>query len=71
MGRFLGGFQDQVAQILTGRILQQKTDRKFDYTLTVLTREEARFEVMEEYIRRRQNTVAEFIAMQLILELFE
>ena len=63
MGRFLGGFQYQVVQLLTGRVLQQRTDRKWEYTSTVLAREEAGFEVMEEYIRRRQNTVAEFIAI--------
>ena len=29
MGRVMGGFQDQVAQRLTGRIKQQKTERKW------------------------------------------
>ena len=33
MGRYLGGFQDQVMQQITGGILQKKTDGKWEYTL--------------------------------------
>ena len=34
-------------------------------------REEAGFELMETYIRRRQNAVAQYIAMRPILDLCE
>ena len=58
MGRVLGGFQDQVVRRLTGRLLWQKTEGKWDYTSVVAAREETVFHTMEEYIRRRYNTVA-------------
>ena len=32
LGRFLGGFQDQVARRLMGRLPWRKTDRKWEYT---------------------------------------
>ena len=46
MGRVLGGFQDQVARRLTGRLLRQKTDRKWEYTSEVMAREEAGFQIV-------------------------
>ena len=52
MGRVLGGLQDQVAQRLTGRLAQQKTERKWEYTSASTAREEAGFQMMEQYIRR-------------------
>ena len=51
-GQSTGGFQDQVAQQLTGRLTQQKTERKWEYTLAATAREEAGFQMMEQYIRR-------------------
>ena len=39
MGRALGGFQDQVAQRLMGRLLRRKPDRKWKYTLVAEARE--------------------------------
>ena len=71
MGRALGGFQDQVTRRLTGRILRQKTDRKWTYTSVTTAREEAGLQKMEEYIRRHQNTVEQYIAMQSLLDLCE
>ena len=62
MGRVLGGFQDQVARRLTGRLPRRRLDRRQEYTLVEAAREEAGFEPMETYIRRRQNTVAQYIA---------
>ena len=38
MGRDLGGFQDQVEILLTGRILRRKPDRKWNCTLVVTAR---------------------------------
>ena len=48
MGRVLGGFQDQVAIRLAGRIPRQRTDKKWEYTSEAAAREEAGFEAMEE-----------------------
>ena len=45
---FLGGFQDQVERRLTGRILQWKTDGKWEYTLAAMEREEAQSQMMEK-----------------------
>ena len=62
MGRVLGGFQDQVAQILTGQTLQRRADEKWEYTTAATAREEEGFETIEEYIRKSQNTVAQYIS---------
>ena len=53
MGRFWEGFQDQVARQLTGRLPQQQTYIKWEYTLATAEIEEAVSEVMEAYIWRR------------------
>ena len=58
MGRVLGGFQDQVAQCLMGWILHQEKDGNWEYTLAKMSREEVGLQTMDEYIRRRHNTVA-------------
>ena len=62
--RALGGFKDQVARRLTERLPLQKPERKWTYNLSSTEREEAGFLTMEEYIRRRQNTVAQYIDTQ-------
>ena len=62
MGQILGGFQYQVVRRLTGRLPRRWTDSKWEYTLAAVAREEAGFEEMEEYIQRRKNMVAQFIA---------
>ena len=49
-GMALGGFQDQVAQRLTGQVPRQKTDGKCNYKSAATAREEAGFQMMEEYI---------------------
>ena len=62
MGRVLGEFQDQVEQLLTGRLSQRHTDGTLVYTSAAVARGEAVFKAMEEYIWRSQNIVAQFIA---------
>ena len=57
IGRVLGFFQDQVAQRLTGRLPRRKTNRKWEFTSGEKTRGVAGFQMMEQYIRRQQNTV--------------
>ena len=56
---------------MTGRILQRQEDSIWEYTLTAAAREEAGFKAMGEYIWRRQNTVAHFIAIRSMMELCE
>ena len=58
MGKALGGFQDQVERRLTGRPPQRELDGKWIYTSAATAQEKARFLKVEEYIRRRQNTIA-------------
>ena len=53
MGRVLGGFQDQVARRLMGRLPQRRSDRIWDYTSAVAAREEVGFKLMETYIQRK------------------
>ena len=45
-----GGLQDQVARRLAGMLLWWWIDSKWEYNSAALAREEAGFEVMEEYI---------------------
>ena len=71
MGRFLGVFQDQVAQQLTGRILQRRLYRKWEYTLVEAARAGLGFELMTAYIWRRQNTFVQYISTQFLLGLCE
>ena len=47
------------------------TDGARKYTLAVSAREAAGFLIMEEYFRRLQNTVAQYIATQSLLYLCE
>ena len=71
MGQVLRIFQDQVDWRLTGQLLRQRLDWKWEYTLTATARAEAGFEPMETYIRRRKNTVVRYIATRFLLELCE
>ena len=70
MGKALEGFQTQVARRLTGQIPQRTTDGKWIYTLAAAAREEAGFLTMEGYVRRFQNTVAQYIATRSLLDLW-
>ena len=62
MRRVLGGFQDQVAQRLTGRLPQWRLDGKCEYTSEKATRVEAGLKTMETHIRKIQNMVVQYIA---------
>ena len=69
MGKSLGGVQTQVDRRLTGRLLQRTLDRSWRYTLAAAAaREEAVFLTMEEYIRRQQNRVSQYIATRSLLD---
>ena len=71
LGLVLGVFLYQMAQQLTVQLLQRRADRKWEYTTTVTARAEAGFDMMEVYIRQSQNMVAQYIAVQLLLNLCE
>ena len=60
-----------MARQLTGWLLRRTPDGKWINTLAAKTREEDGFLTMEEYIRRCQNTVAQYIATQSLLDLCE
>ena len=62
MGKALEGFQYLVERQLTGRLPRRTPDGKWTHILVATAREEAGFLTMEEYIRRRQNTVTQDIA---------
>ena len=62
MGKDLGGLQTQVEIFLTGRILRRTTYGTWRYNSAATAREAAGFLTMEEYVRRRQNKVAQYIA---------
>ena len=66
MGRVLGFFQDQVVRKPKGRLPWRRLDRKWYYTSV-----DAGFELTETYIQRSQNTVTQYIATQLLLEICE
>ena len=56
---------------MTGNIPQRTTDGTWRYTLAAAAREAAGFLTMVEYIRRRQNMVAQYIATRSLLDLCE
>ena len=62
MVKALGGFQTQVERRLTGRLPRRTPYGKWTYTSAETSREEAGFLTMEEFVRRRQNTVVQYIA---------
>ena len=70
-GTVPGGFQDQVARILIGKLPWRRLDRKWEYTSAEAEISEAGFEPMETYIQRGHNTVAQYIATRLLLDLCE
>ena len=62
MVKDLGGFQAQMMRRLTGRLPRRTPGGKWTYTLTTTSQEDAGLLTMAEYIRRFQNTVAQYIA---------
>ena len=66
-----GGVDTQLEIWLTGQLPQRAMDGTWKYTSTAAAREAAGFLTMEEYVRRRQNMVAQYIAIQSLLDLYE
>ena len=48
-----------------------RMDKKWEYTSSEAARYEVGFEPTETYIRRRQNTVTQYIATRLIMDMCE
>ena len=71
MGTAMEGSQTQMAIRMTGHILRRTTDGMCKYTLVAAAMEAAGFLTMEENVRRRQNTVAQYIATRSLLDLCE
>ena len=71
MGTAMGGVHTQVERSLTGQLPRRTADGTWKYTSTAAAREAAGFLTMEEYIRRCQNTVAQYIATRSLLDLCE
>ena len=67
----LRSFQNMVVQRLTGRKTRRKVKGRWEYPPLAAAMEEAGFEEIELYITRRQNTVAQYIATQPIMDLCE
>ena len=53
------------------RLLRQKTDGMWEYTLKETVWEETGFQTMEDYIRRQQSTFTQYIATRSLLDLCE
>ena len=71
MGKSMGGFQAQVERRLKVQLLRRTPNGKWKYTSAAMAREEAGVLVVEEYIRRCQITVAQYIATLSLLDLCE
>ena len=71
MGKSLGVFWTHMAILLTGQLPHRTNDGKWRYTLAAAAREVTGFLMMEESIRRHQNTIAEYIAKRSLLDLCE
>ena len=64
-----GVFPGTSAAATNGRLPLKRLDGRWEYTSTEVTREEEGFDMMETYIRQRQNTFTQYILMQLNLDL--
>ena len=71
MDKALDSFQSRVARRLTGKQPRRKTDGIWDYPPLTEALGGAGLERIWNSITRRQNTVAQYIAMQPILDLYE
>ena len=66
----LGGFQRRLEIRITGSKPKRNVDESWEYLPLETAMLEAEFEEMGEYVLKRQNTVAQYIVMQLIMDLW-
>ena len=71
IGNALGWFQAQVERWLTRQLQRRTTDKKWRYTSAATAREGLGLLTIEENVRRRQNTVTQYISTQSLLYLCE
>ena len=71
MEQALSIFQNRVALRLTRRELRRRGEGIWEYPPLAAAMEEAGFEEIGVYITRRQNTVSQYIAARLIMDLCE
>ena len=69
MERDLDIFQHRVVQQITGRKPRRWGDGSWEYPTLAEAMGEAGFKGIKKYVTRRQNTVAQYIATQPIMEL--
>ena len=69
MGRAMGSFQHGVARRITGRQPRKRNEGGWEYPPLAAEMEEAGFEYIGVYILKSQNTIAQYIATQPILDL--
>ena len=66
-----GGVQTQVARRLTVELPRRTTEGTWKYNSATAAREAAGFLTMEEYVRRLQNTVTQYISTRSLLDMCE
>ena len=71
MGKALVEFHNQVARRMTGHLPQRTKYGAWIYTSAAAEKEAAVFLKMEEYVRRQQNMVAQYITTQSQIDLCE
>ena len=71
MGKAMGGVSGKGGDTADRAAPADATNGKLKYTLMVMAREEAGVLVEEEYIRRHQNTVAQYTVTRSLLDLCE
>ena len=64
-----GGLQHRVYRQIAGRQTCRLLDRSCEYPPLDMAMQEALFEEIETYVLERQNTVAQYITMQPIMDL--
>ena len=67
IARTLGGFHHWVLRSILGKLPKRRTDGGWEYPPIAEALREAGIKDLEVYIRRRQNTVAQFISIQTII----
>ena len=67
----LGEFQHKVARKIMGKQIRRLPGSGWEYTTLGEVMQEAGLEEVEQYVVRRQNTVAQYITTRLIMDLCE
>ena len=71
MERALDSFQHMFVRRITGKQLWRRADGSWEYPPLTESMGEAGFEGIRKLVTRRHNTVVQYIATRLIMDLFE